>query len=143
MELKTARLAASTTLHCLTGCTIGETLGLTIGVSLGWSPISIALFATALAFVSGFALTLIPLTLQRGLKVTDALKLVWVGEVVSISAMEIAMNSVDYLLGGMTAESILIPYFWSALGIAIIAGYLAGYPVNYYMLKKGIKDKCH
>jgi len=143
MELKTAKLAASTTLHCLTGCTIGETLGLTVGVSLGWNPISIALFATVLAFISGFSLTLIPLTLQRGHKVVEALKLVWVGEVVSIGAMEVAMNGVDYLIGGMTSGSIFIPYFWVALGISIIAGYLAGYPVNYYMLERGIKTKCH
>ena len=136
MELKTARLAASTTLHCLTGCTIGETLGLTIGVSLSWSPISIALFATALAFVSGFALTLVPLTLQRGLKVIDALKLVWIGEVVSISAMEIAMNSVDVVLtGGAVLTLWVIPVMFTA-------GFFAAVPYNYWRLK-ALGKACH
>ena len=43
----------------------------------------------------------------------------------------------------MTAGSIVAAQFWIAMGVAIVAGYLAGYPVNYVMLKRGIKEKCH
>lgn len=139
----TGGLAAAATLHCLTGCVIGESIGLLIGVSLGWPPLAIALFATVLAFISGFALTLIPLTVRGGMPVMQALKLVWLGETVSIGTMEVAMNAVDYVVGGMTAGSIFAAQFWIAMGIAVVAGYLAGYPVNYVMLKRGIKEKCH
>ena len=139
----TAGLAAAATVHCLTGCVIGESIGLVIGVSLGWPPLVIALFATVLAFISGFALTLIPLTLRGGMPILQALKLVWLGETISIGVMEIAMNAVDYWVGGMTAGSIWVAQFWIAMGVAVIAGYLAGYPVNYIMLKRGIKEKCH
>ena len=138
-----AGLAASATLHCLTGCVIGESIGLLIGVALGWSPVAITLFATALAFISGFALTLIPLTLRQGMAVAAAFKLVWLGETISIGTMEIAMNAVDYLVGGMTAGSIFTTQFWIAMAVAVVAGYAAGYPVNYFMLKRGIKEKCH
>ncbi len=136
-------LAAAATLHCLTGCVIGESIGLLIGVSLGWPPLLIAIFATILAFISGFSLTLIPLTLRQGIPVKQAFRLIWLGETISIGTMEIAMNLVDYAIGGMTAGSILAAQFWIAMGVAIIAGYLAGYPVNYLMLKRGIKEKCH
>ena len=136
-------LVASATLHCLTGCVIGESIGLLIGVALGWPPVAIALFATALAFISGFSLTLIPLTLRQGMAVGAAFKLVWLGESISIGTMEIAMNAVDYLVGGMTAGSIFTTQFWIAMAIAVVAGYAAGYPVNYFMLKRGIKEKCH
>ena len=136
-------LAASATLHCLTGCVIGESIGLLIGVALGWPPVAIALFATALAFISGFSLTLIPLTLRQGMAVGAAFKLVWLGETVSIGTMEIAMNAADYLVGGMTAGSIFTAQFWIAMAVAVVAGYAAGYPVNYFMLKRGIKEKCH
>ena len=136
-------LAASATLHCLTGCVIGESIGLLIGVALGWPPVAIALFATALAFISGFTLTLIPLTLRQGMAVGAAFKLVWLGETVSIGTMEIAMNAADYLLGGMTAGSIFTAQFWIAMAVAVVAGYAAGYPVNYFMLKRGSKEKCH
>ena len=139
----TAGLAAAATLHCLTGCVIGESIGLLIGVSLGWPPLAIALFATILAFISGFSLTLIPLSLRGGMPIMQAFKLIWLGETISIGVMEIAMNVVDYVVGGMTAGSIVAAQFWIAMGIAIIAGYLAGYPVNYFMLKRGIKEKCH
>src|SRR5215469_14145813 len=59
------RGAASVTLHCLIGCAIGELTGLAIGVSLGWVPNHTVTLAVALSFVSGFALTLIPMV-QRG-----------------------------------------------------------------------------
>ena len=136
------RLALSATVHCLTGCVIGESIGLLIGVSLGWPPLAIAAFATILAFISGFALTLIPMV-KAGQSVGRSLRLVWLGEVVSISTMEIAMNGVDFLMGGMTAGSVFTSQFWLAMLAAVVAGYLAGLPVNYWMLKRGIKEKCH
>ena len=60
------RLAASATLHCLTGCAIGEVLGLVIGTALGWSTWSTIALAVALAFVFGYSLTMLPL-LRAGL----------------------------------------------------------------------------
>ena len=142
-DMPLRKLAASATKHCLTGCVIGEVAGLLLGVSLGWQPLTTALVATALAFVSGFALTLIPMTLQQGRSVGETFRIVWLGETISIGVMEIAMNVVDYLLGGMSAKSVAEPVFWYSMAVAIVAGYLAGYPVNYVMLKHNIKDKCH
>lgn len=142
-DMPLRKLAASATRHCLTGCVIGEVAGLLLGVSLGWQPLTTALVATALAFVSGFALTLIPMTLQQGRSVGETFRIVWLGETISIGVMEIAMNVVDYLLGGMSAKSVAEPVFWYSMAVAIVAGYLAGYPVNYVMLKHNIKDKCH
>ena len=142
-DMPLRKLAASATRHCLTGCVIGEVAGLLLGVSLGWQPLTTALVATALAFVSGFALTLIPMTLQQGRSVGETFRIVWLGETISIGVMEIAMNVVNYLLGGMSAKSVAEPVFWYSMAVAIVAGYLAGYPVNYVMLKHNIKDKCH
>jgi hypothetical protein len=135
-------LAASTTIHCLTGCSIGEILGVAIGVEVGLQPLYTALLATTLAFISGFALTLIPMA-RAGQSIRESFRMVWLGEVVSISTMEVVMNSVDYMAGGMTAGSMWTGQFWSAMLLAIAAGYAAGFPVNYWMLNKGIKSKCH
>ena len=135
-------LAASTTIHCLTGCSIGEIIGVAIGVEIGLQPLYTALLATVLAFISGFALTLVPMA-RAGQSIRESFRIVWLGEVVSISTMEVVMNSVDYMAGGMTAGSIWTSQFWSAMLLAIAAGYMAGYPVNYWMLSKGIKSKCH
>ena len=69
--------------------------------------------------------------------------MVWLGEAVSIGAMEVAMNVTDYLLGGLAAASVTDLIFWTSLGFAVVAGDAAGYPVNYFMIRRGIKEKCH
>lgn len=135
------RAAASATAHCLTGCAIGEFVGLAIGVSIGLTPLATAVLATILAFISGYALTLIPFV-RRGVPVLAALKVIWLGELVSISAMEIAMNVTDYQMGGMAASSLADLTFWTAYGGALLAGFAAGYPVNLWLLKKSLKH-CH
>ena len=53
------------------------------------------------------------------------------------------MNLVDYSIGGMNANSIAEPIFWVSLAFAVLAGFAAGYPVNYLMLKNNLKQKCH
>ena len=137
------RQAASITLHCLTGCAIGEWLGLSIGLLFDL-PIDMRIgLAVTLAYVSGFALTLIPL-LRSGMRFDRAIQIVWVGEAVSIAAMEIAMNVVDYHLGGMRrGMTLLHTQYWIAFGAAAVSGYLAALPVNRWMLSRGVKKACH
>lgn len=136
------KLAAHSTLHCLTGCVIGETLGLAIGVELGFPTTAIIIFATALSYVSGFTLGLTPLIRERGLSFVDAMKVIWIGEVVSIATMEIAMNAVDYASGGMGVRTMFSWIWLRSLMLAVPAGFLAAWPVNYWLLKRDLK-KCH
>lgn len=88
--------SAQATLHCLTGCVIGEVVGLAIGVSLGLDIWLTILLATTLAYLSGFTLGLVPIIRNRGKTFLQAFKLIWIGEVVSIGVMEIAMSTADY-----------------------------------------------
>lgn len=133
--------AASATLHCLTGCAIGEFIGLAIGVSLGWQPTATMALAIVLAFVCGYGLTLLPF-LRRGVSLAVALKTVWLAEAVSITAMEIAINAVDYSMGGMSVGSVFTWDFWSSYGVALIAGFLAVWPINLWLLRRNLKH-CH
>ena len=55
------RIALSATLHCLTGCAIGAVLGMIIGTAPGCSNLGTIVFAVALAFLFGYALTSLPL----------------------------------------------------------------------------------
>ena len=137
------RGAARITLHCLTGCAIGEWTGLAIGVSLGLStPQTIAL-AVTLAYLSGFGLTLFPL-MRGGMGLKEAMKIVWIGEAVSIAAMELAMNFIDYHMGGMRrGMSLFHMQYWMAFSAAAVGGYLAAVPVNYWLLNRKIKTACH
>lgn len=135
-------LAARSTRHCLIGCVIGEVIGLAIGVELGLSTAATIILATTLAYISGFTLGLLPVMKSRGLSLVEAFKLIWVGEAVSIGVMEIVMNAVDYRMGGMAAMSALSWPFWRGLMFAVPAGFLAAWPVNYWLLGRDLK-RCH
>ena len=136
------RVSAQATLHCLTGCVIGEAAGLAIGVSLGlpaWQTIALA---TILAYLAGFTLGVVPVMRSRGLDFAAALRLIWLGEAVSIGVMELVMNWVDYEMGGMGAPSVLSWMFWRGLLLAVPAGFLAAWPVNYWLIRRDLKA-CH
>ena len=134
--------SAQATLHCLTGCVIGEVVGLAIGVSFGlgvWPTIALA---TLLAYATGITLGLLPVMRNRGVGMLEALRIIWIGEVISIGVMELVMNYVDYQMGGMNAPSILSWMFWRGILFAVPAGFLAAWPVNYWLIKRDMK-KCH
>lgn len=135
----TLSTSAHATAHCLAGCMIGETAGLAIGATFGLGVLATLLTATGLAYVTGFALALIPVMKRAGLSFTEAFGVVWLGEAVSIAAMEVAMNAADYLAGGLTATSLADMRFWIGLIAAAPAGFLAAWPVNHWLLKRRIK----
>jgi hypothetical protein len=137
-----ARLATHATLHCLSGCALGELAGLAIGVSLGWSPWPTMALATVLAFASGYTLGLWPLVLA-GMTWTGAFRTIWLGETVSIAVMELVMNFTDYHVGGVQAASVLEPVFWAGFVAALPAGFVAAWPVNYWLLARNVKKPCH
>ena len=72
----------------------------------------------------------------------EAFKIIWIGEAISIGVMEIVMNAVDYSVGGMQAGSVFTPIFWYGIALAIPAGFLAAWPVNWWLLHRNMK-KCH
>ena len=134
--------SAQATLHCLTGCVIGEVAGLIIATLLGLAVLPTIILATTLAYLSGFTLGLWPVMRDQGKSLVEAFKIIWIGEVVSIGVMEIAMNATDYAMGGMTAGSLTNPVFWIAIAVAIPAGFIAAWPVNWWLLKRDLKS-CH
>jgi len=121
---------------------IGEAAGLAIGTTIGLSPWPMIALATLLSYVSGMTLGLIPVMRQQRIGALAALKIIWIGEVVSIGVMEIVMNFVDYEMGGMGAKTIFAWTFWRGLVFAVPAGFLAAWPVNWWLLKRELKA-CH
>lgn len=135
------RTSLHATAHCLTGCVIGEVTGLAIGVTLGFPIWATIALATVLAYVSGFTLGLVPLV-RQGHTWMGALKVIWIGEAISIGVMEVAMNAADYAAGGMAAPSVFHPTFWVGLAVAIPAGFVAAWPVNWWLIRRNLKA-CH
>jgi hypothetical protein len=121
---------------------IGEVAGLMIGVSLGLGVWPTIILATALAYAAGITLGLLPVMRSQDVGMLQALRIIWIGEVISIGVMEVVMNFVDYQMGGMTAPSIASWMFWRGILFAVPAGFIAAWPVNYWLLKRELKA-CH
>lgn len=130
------KMAASATLHCLTGCAIGEVAGLIIGTALGWSNTQTIVLAIALAFVFGFTLSTLPLR-KAGLGFLAALSIVFAADTLSIATMEVVDNAVMAVIPGAMSAGIVEPLFWISMPISLAIAYFAAFPVNRYLLTKG------
>lgn len=92
-------VAASATLHCLTGCAIGEIAGLIIGTAIGLSNVPTIALSISLAFVFGYTLSTLPL-LRAGLGIAAALSIVLAADTLSILTMEVVDNAVMAIIPG-------------------------------------------
>lgn len=131
-----ASMAASATLHCLTGCAIGEILGLLVGTALGLATGATIALSVALAFFFGYALSSLPL-LRGGLSLGAALRLVLAADTVSILTMELVDNAVMAVIPGAMDAGLVNVVFWLGMAISLVAAFAAAYPVNRYLLARG------
>jgi len=86
--------------------------------------------------------TAVPVMRSKRTGLIGALRIIWIGEAVSIGVMEAVMNYVDYRMGGMEAQSVASWMFWRGLLFAVPAGFLAAWPVNYWLIRRELKA-CH
>ncbi len=128
------KMAASATLHCLTGCAIGEISGLVIGTALGLSTLVTIVLAITLAFLFGYALSTLPL-LKSGLGLSAALSVVLAADTLSIATMEVVDNAVMAVIPGAMDAGLVNPTFWLSMPLALTVAFFAAYPVNKYLLQ--------
>lgn len=129
-------MAASATLHCLTGCAVGEIIGVTIGTHAGFAPHQTIILAAILSFISGYSFSTWPL-LKAKLSFFRALRLVFAADTVSILTMTIADNLLILLIPGAMDKNLAHPVYWVSRVIALTAAFVAAYPVNAYLLRRG------
>ena len=132
------RLAHSATLHCLIGCGIGEVVGVIIGTALGFPTIQTMVLAVSLGFVFGFALGMRPL-IRAGFDFSRAIQQVFIAESLSIVVMEATEVLVQVYTPGVMEAGLLSLVFWLGMGLALTAGYIAAFPVNYILVGRGIR----
>ncbi|WP_153037172.1 DUF4396 domain-containing protein [Amycolatopsis sp. YIM 10] len=129
-------MAASATLHCLTGCAIGEVLGMVIGTALRWGNLPTIALAIALAFVFGYALSMRGV-LRAGVGFKQALKVALAADTVSITVMEIIDNGVMLVVPGAMDAGLASWLFWGALAFAFLIAFLVTMPVNKWLIGRG------
>ena len=130
------RLAMSATLHCLTGCAIGEVLGLVLATWWGWADAPSILLAVGLAFLFGYALTIMPV-LRSGLPLRTAVGVALAADTVSILTMEIVDNAIMLAVPGAMEAGLLDPLFWGALAVALAVAFVVTVPVNRALIGRG------
>jgi len=131
-------LAHSATLHCLLGCGIGEVVGVIIGTALGLSNLITIVLALVLGFVFGFVFGMWPL-LRAGFDFSRAVRQVLIAETLSIVVMEATQVLVQVYTPGVMDAGLGSWIFWLGMGMALVAGYIAAFPVNYILVGKGIR----
>ncbi|WP_280363875.1 DUF4396 domain-containing protein [Nocardia wallacei] len=132
----TWKMAATATLHCLTGCAIGEILGMVIGTALGWHNAPTMVLAIVLAFVFGYALTMRG-ALAAGLGLGAAVSLALAADTVSILVMEIVDNAVLLAVPGAMHAGLADGLFWGSLIFALAVAFVITTPVNKWMIGRG------
>ena len=129
-------MAATATLHCLTGCAIGEVLGMVIGTATGMSNAATIVLSIALAFVFGYALTMRGV-LSSGVGLNAALKIALAADTVSIAVMEIVDNGVILAVPGAMDAGLADALFWATLAFSLVIAFIVTTPVNRWMISKG------
>ncbi|HVF62414.1 MAG TPA: DUF4396 domain-containing protein [Casimicrobiaceae bacterium] len=130
------RLAFQATAHCLAGCSIGEVLGMVIGTAAGMSNGATIALAVFLAFVFGYALTMIPLR-RAGMAWPQIVRLALAADTASITIMEIVDNAIMLAIPGAMDAGLASPLFWGSLVFALLIAGAAAYPVNRALIARG------
>ena len=128
--------ASKNTLWCLTGCSIGD-WGTILYFQLTEMPWP-TLWIMLLAIVNGIltSITLETIVLSRQMAFKTAFRTAIGMSLISMLAMEIAMNVVDVALtGGAVLTLWVIPVMFTA-------GFFAAVPYNYWRLK-ALGKACH
>jgi len=133
----TTRLAFQATIHCLTGCGIGEVLGLGGATLLGLGNAASIVLGIVLAFVFGYGLTFVPL-LRAGMPLLRATGITFAAETLSITTMEIVDNLVVLAVPGAMDAGLGDVLFWGSLALSLALAFVAAFPVNRWLINRGL-----
>ena len=132
----TWKKSGKNTFWCLLGCSIGDfgTILFFQLSSIAWPTLHIMILAIVNGIITSLILETIILFNQMGFK--KAFQTAIGMSFLSMIAMEISMNTVDWLVVG-SAKLI-----WWVIPLMLLAGFLIPWPYNYWRLKK-YQLSCH
>lgn len=142
----TVGIAAS---HCGAGCTLGDICAETLVAALGLSLLGHAMYAAwivdyILAYILGIVFQYFSIVPMRHLKPGQGIIAAIKADTLSLTAWQLGMY------GWMAIAMFALfhqelpkssPVFWFMMQIAMLAGFATAYPVNWWLVKSGIKEK--
>lgn len=147
--------------HCGSGCTLGDILAEwlvffvpAIAVWFGWhSLFAERMFAVwtldyLFAFVIGIAFQYFTIKPMRNLSVGEGLVQALKADTLSLTAWQLGMYGFMafaslYLFRqvlGTRLETDMVE-FWFMMQLAMVCGFITSYPVNWWLIRKGIKER--
>lgn len=151
---------AKGTLHCGSGCTLGDLIAETLlhtfpmlAVAFGWHWLfDDRMFAgwvldSILALAVGIVFQYFAIAPMRGLGVREGLKAAAKADIASLAAWQVGMFAVmavfqlvlfpDWL--GRRSNAAMFEFWW-AMQWAMLGGFVTAFPVNAWLIRKGIKE---
>jgi hypothetical protein len=135
--------------HCGAGCTLGDIVGAWLVFLVGWELLGLALPAEyivdfALAFALGIAFQYFSIAPMRALGFRAGLKAALKADTLSLLAFEIG------LFGWMAIMQLVLftdPHlkpdhaaYWLLMQVGMVLGFLTAYPVNVWLIRRGVKE---
>jgi branched-subunit amino acid transport protein len=153
-------VAAKGTSHCGAGCTLGDIVAEwlafalpAVAVALGWKSLfgdktfAVWILDYALAFLVGIGFQYFTIQPMRHLSIVQGVAAALKADAASITAWQIGMYGfmafaqfVCFAAFGGAAK-VDTPEFWFAMQIAMLCGFVTSYPVNWMLLKRGVKEE--
>lgn len=154
-------MVAKGTLHCGAGCTLGDIishwlafLAPAVAVWAGWKSIFETkiyadwVLAYVFAFVLGVAFQYFTIVPMRGLSPARGLVEAVKADTLSLTAWQVGMYGwmavahfwIFATVIGTDLEVNSLE-FWFMMQVAMIFGFLTSYPVNWWLVRRGIKEK--
>lgn len=130
--------ALNATWQCLFTCGLSGAAGLVISSALGFPHVLSITISVLLAYFSGIAWG-VRAEVEAGNNWRSSLKPVIRGEGVSITVMESTEVLTELMIPGMIAAPISDSMFWMGITSALSLSFMATLPVNYYLIKRGIR----
>jgi len=147
--------------HCGAGCTLGDIVAEwfavafpTLAVWFGWQTMfREKMFAVwipdfIVAFLLGIVFQYFTIRPMRDLSVGQGIVAAVKADIASITAWQVGMYGLMAIVqllwfkpayGGVAAAS--SPEFWFAMQLAMMAGFATSYPVNWWLIRAGVKEK--
>ncbi len=135
--------------HCGAGCTLGDVAGSTLVSLLGLRLAELALWIElpvdfALAYLLGIAFQYATIAPMRGLGARDGIAAALRADTLSLLAFEVGM------FGWMLLVQLVLfpehlhpddPAFWFLMQAGMALGFLTAWPVNWWLVRTGVKER--
>lgn len=134
--------------HCGGGCTVGDVIAEWGVFWLGWTIAGASLWPAyiadfLLAYLFGIAFQYFAIVPMRHLSPGEGLKAAVKADTLSLTAYEVGMfvwMGIVYFVLFHPHLKPTMPIYWFMMQIAMIIGFVSAYPMNWWLIKKGIKE---